>query len=87
MYSLEKGTEMTSKELIDILSKFPKDSQVNFCLFSNLTPRRCDVKDSKIMIKRSPHTGLINIMLDLEEYWEDDIETSILKRLKILNRH
>ena len=32
-------------------------------------------------------TGLINIMLDLEEYWEDDIETSILKRLKILNRH
>ena len=78
---------MTNKELIDILSKFPKDSQVNFCLFSNLTPRRCDVKDSKIMIKRSPHTGLINIMLDLEEYWEDDIETSILKRLKILNRH
>lgn len=78
---------MTNKKLIDILSKFPKDSQVNFCLFSNLTPRRCDVKDSKIMIKRSPHTGLINIMLDLEEYWEDDIETSILKRLKILNRH
>lgn len=72
---------MTNKELIGILSKFPKDSQVNFCLFSNLTPKRCDVKDSKIMIKRSPHTGLINIMLDLEEYWEEDIRNSMLEQM------
>lgn len=77
---------MTNKELIEILSKFPKDSQVNFCLFSNLTPRRCDVKDSNIMIKRSPHTGLINVMIDLEKYWEEDISDSVIKLLKTINR-
>ncbi len=77
---------MTNKELIDILSKFPKDSQINFCLFSNLTPRRCDVKDSNIMIKRSPHTGLINVMIDLEKYWEEDISDSVIKLLKTINR-
>ena len=78
---------MTNKELIKILSEFPENSQINFCLFSNLTPKRCDVQDSHIMIKRSSHTGLVNIMLDLEKYWEDDIETSILKRLKTVNRY
>ena len=72
---------MTNKELIGILSKFPKDSQINFCLFSNLTSKRCDVKDSNVMIKRSPHTGLINIMLDLEEYWEGDIRNSMLEQM------
>lgn len=77
---------MTNKELIDILSEFLKDSQVNFCLFSNLTPRRCDVKDSNIMIKHSPHTGLINVMIDLEKYWEEDISNSVTKLLKTINR-
>ena len=67
---------MTNKELINKLSEFPPDSEVNFCLFSNLTPRRCDVSDSHIMILRSPHTGLLNIMLVLDEYWEHDIVES-----------
>ncbi len=67
---------MTNKELISKLSKFPPDSEVNFCLFSNLTPRRCDVSDSHIMIRQSPHNGLVYIMLDLEEYWEQDIVES-----------
>ena len=68
---------MTNKELISKLSEFPPDSEVNFCLFSNLTPRRCDVSDSHIMIRRSPHTGLLNIMLDLEPYWENDIRKTL----------
>lgn len=42
-------------------------------LFSNLTPRRCDVSDSNVMILKSPHTGDVNIMLNLERYWEEDI--------------
>lgn len=73
---------MTNKELIEKLSEFPEGSDVNFCVFSNLTPRRCDVRDSSIMIKRSPHTGLINIMVDLEKYWEDDITKRILNMNK-----
>jgi hypothetical protein len=64
---------MTNTELIDILSKFPGDSHVNFCVFSNLTPRRCDIHDNHIMIKRSPHTGELNVMLDLEGHWERDL--------------
>ena len=64
---------MTNKELINKLSEFPEDSEVNFCLFSNLVPRRCDVKDSHVMIRRSPHTGMVYVMLDLEPYWEKDI--------------
>jgi hypothetical protein len=64
---------MTNKELINKLSEFPEDAKVNFCLFSNLTPRRCDVRDYHVMILRSPHNGEVNIMLDLEEYWERDI--------------
>ena len=68
---------MTNKELISKLSEFPEDSEVNFCLFSNLTPRRCDVSDSHIMIRRSPHTGLLYIMLDLEPYWENDIRKTL----------
>lgn len=71
---------MTNKELINKLSEFPPDSEVNFCLFSNLTPRRCDVSDSHIMIKHSPHTGLLNIMLDLEPYWEEDIRRSLSEK-------
>ena len=70
---------MTNKELISKLSEFPPDLEVNFCLFSNLTPRRCDDSDSHIMIRRSPHTGLLNIMLDLEPYWENDIRKEIAK--------
>lgn len=64
---------MTNKELIDRLSKFPEGSKVNFWIFSNLTPRRCDIMDSNIMILRSPHTGEIGIMLDLPRYWENDL--------------
>ena len=67
---------MTNKELIKRLSAFPEDSEVNFCVFSNLTSRRCDVKDNHIMIKRSPHNGLIFIMLDLEPNWEEDIKAA-----------
>ena len=64
---------MTNKELIKKLSEFPGDSEVDFCLFSNLTPRRCDVSDSHVMIRQSPHSGLVYIMLDLEEHWEQEI--------------
>ena len=77
---------MTNKELIDILSKYPEESQINFCLFSNFTPRRCDVKDSSVMIKHSPHTGFLNIMIDLEKYWEDDILENIHKQMNGFNR-
>ena len=65
--------KMTNGELIKTLSKHPSDSKVNFMLFSNLTPRRCDVSDGNLMILRSPHTGDVNIMLNLERYWEEDI--------------
>ena len=81
---------MTNKELIDKLSEYPKDAKINFCLFSNITPRRCDVQDSNIMILRSPHTGLVNIMLNLEPYWENDIrnecsrENNLTYRLKMI---
>lgn len=64
---------MTNKELIKKLSEFPEDSPINFCVFSNLTPRRCDIRDNHVMILRSPHNGEVNVMLDLEEYWERDI--------------
>ena len=64
---------MTNKELIDILLKFPSESKVNFWIFSNLTPRRCDVPETNVMILRSPHTGEIGIMLDLPSYWENDL--------------
>lgn len=64
---------MTNKELINKLSEFPDDSPINFCVFSNLTPRRCDILDNHIMIRQSPHTGLLYIMLDLDENWEHDI--------------
>ena len=68
---------MTAKHLIDILSQFPSDSHINFCVFSNLTPKRCDVSDSHVMVLHSPHTGDVNIMLDLEKYWENDIVNSV----------
>jgi hypothetical protein len=42
-------------------------------VFSNFTPRRCDIQDDHIMIRQSPHSGLVYIMLDLEPYWEKDI--------------
>lgn len=64
---------MTNKELIDILSKFSVDSKVNFWIFSNLSPRRCDVPESNVMVLRSPHTGDVGIMLDLPRYWENDL--------------
>lgn len=64
---------MTNKELINKLSEFPDDSPVDFCVFSNLTPRRCDILDKHVMIRQSPHTGLLYIMLDLEPYWEREI--------------
>ena len=64
---------MTNKELIDILSKFPADSKVNFWIFSNLTPMRCDVPESNVMVLRSPHTGDVGIMLDLPRYWENNL--------------
>lgn len=70
---------MTNKELINILSKYPDKAPVNFCVFSNLTPIRCDIKDNDIMIRQSPHTGLINIMLNLNEYWENDLRDRIMK--------
>ena len=70
---------MNNKELIDTLSKYPQNSKINFCVFSNLTPIRCDIKENDIMILRSPHTGLINIMLNLNEYWENDLRNRIIK--------
>ena len=64
---------MTNKELIYTLSRFPEDVDVNFWIFSNLTPRRCDVPDSNVMIRMSPHSGVIGIMLDLPSYWENEL--------------
>ena len=64
---------MTNKKLIETLSKFPSDSNVNFWIFSNLTPKRCDIPESNIMILRSPHTGEIGIMLDLTESFEREM--------------
>lgn len=71
---------MTVSELVSKLSKFPEDSKVNFMLFSNLTARRCDVSDSHVMVLRSPHTGDVNLMLDLETYWENDIRQAVLRQ-------
>lgn len=73
---------MTNKELIKKLSEFPDDSEVDFCLFSNLTPRRCDVQDSHVMIGQSPHTGLVYVMLDLEEHWEHEIVDRIKSEIR-----
>ena len=70
---------MTNKELIRRLSQYPDDSHVNFCVFSNLTPRRCDIQDSHVMVMRSPHNGEIHIMLDLEGYWEEDLVNEVRK--------
>lgn len=64
---------MTNEELIKTLSRFPRNSDVNFWIFSNLTPRRCDIPDSNVMIRMSPHTGTVGIMLDLPSYWENDL--------------
>lgn len=73
---------MTNKELIKKLSEFPGDSEVDFCLFSNLTPQRCDVSDSHVMIRRSPHSGLVYVMLDLEEHWEHEIVDRIKSEIR-----
>ena len=71
---------MTVSELVSKLSKFPESSKVNFMLFSNLTAKRCDVSDSHVMVLRSPHTGDVNLMLDLETYWENDIRQAVLRQ-------
>lgn len=70
---MTRNRKMTNGELIKTLSKYPSDSKVDFMLFSNLTPRRCDVSDSNVMILKSPHTGDVNTMLNFERHWEDDI--------------
>lgn len=64
---------MTIKELMEKLSEFPEESKINFWIFSNMTPRRCDVPDSNVMILLSPHTKEVGMMLDIPEYWEREL--------------
>lgn len=70
---------MTNGNLVGILSGFPQDAKVNFMVFFGLTPVRCDVDDGNVMVLRSPHTGDVDVMLDLDRWWEDDVRRRCLR--------
>ena len=70
---------MTNGDLIEQLSKYPKDWKLDFMLFTNLTMRRADVSDDETMIKPCLHDNHVCIMIDLPKYFEEEIRNNLRK--------
>lgn len=62
---------MKNIQLRKILESFPDESEIRFCVFSNMLLQRCDVKENDVMIKKSNADNNVMIMLNTNQMWDD----------------